>query len=324
MFGYILPEKPELKMKEYELFRAYYCGVCKSIGKRHGQISRVTLNYDSTFLALLLSSLVEERVDVKRERCIVHPLQKRAIVKNNLLIDYAADMNIILAYYKLEDDWKDERSKKSFAVMQVLKPAFRKIRVNHKEKCGIIEARLEELSALEKQKCSSIDEAAEPFAKIMEEIMAYGEVCEEPKIEKILRWMGYNIGRWIYILDAYDDIEKDIREKTYNPFLYQYRYFERAGELEIIASGCDSDDCGSSCKGSGNQQDAKIEGFKSEIVESVDFSLTYTLNQISKGYELLATMGCSSIVENIVYMGMLRKTEQILKKGSCKGNEKSI
>jgi hypothetical protein len=324
MFGYILPEKQELKVKEYELFRAYYCGVCKSIGVRYGQIARLTLNYDSTFLALLLSSLTEDKVDVSKERCIAHHIQKRIVVKNNALIDYASDMNILLAYYNLEDNWKDEKSKLSYGGMIALKPAFRKIKTRHNEKCRLIKFRLEELSVLEKQKCNSIDKAAEPFAKIMEEIMANESVCKDEKVEKILRWIGYNIGKWIYVLDAYDDLEKDIKEKAYNPFIYQYNYYEITESLikglDEQNEGCDSH----SCERSKKKVDPKIENFKNMIEKRIEFSLTYTLSQVAKAYELLDTRGCSSIVENIVYMGMLRKTEQILKKGSCKVHEKSV
>ena len=110
MFGYILPEKPELKIKEYEIFKGYYCGICKSIGDRYGQISRLTLNYDCTFLALLLASINNEDVLLRRERCIAHPLKKRIVARQSEIIDYASDMNLILAYYNLKDDWIDQRS----------------------------------------------------------------------------------------------------------------------------------------------------------------------------------------------------------------------
>ena len=222
MFGYIFPEKPELKIKEYELFRAYYCGICKSIANRYGQIPRLTLNYDSTFLAILLSSISEVENDLKMERCIVHPSRKRGVIKNSDIIDYASDINIILAYYKLKDDWRDEKSIKSGAAALFLESAFKKIKRKYAEKCEIISHRLRELEKLEKECCNSMDRAAEPFARLMEEIMYYPETCKDEKQSDILKWMGYNIGRWIYIIDAYNDLEDDIRKKTYNPFIYQF------------------------------------------------------------------------------------------------------
>lgn len=295
MFGYILPEKPELKIKEYELFKAYYCGVCKSIAKRFGQFQRLTLNYDTTFLALLLSSLSAEKLRIKSERCIAHPINKRNIIKENGIIDYAADMNIILAYYNLLDNWKDERSVLSASGMLLLKSGYNKAKKKYFEKCDIIEKRLGELSLLEKEKCSSMDRAAEPFAKLMEEILAFEPIYKNEKNEEVLRWIGYNIGKWIYTLDAYDDIESDIKKKAYNPLICQFNY--------------------------GNED---IKDFKAKIKEPVEFNLTHSLSQISKGYELLNMKNNSNLIENIIYMGMLRKTEKILGMGSCRKVDESV
>jgi hypothetical protein len=295
MFGYVLPEKPELKIREYELFRAYYCGVCKSIGSRHGNIQRLTLNYDSTFLALLLSSLAGEKTDLSRERCIAHPLSKRIVVRNSSEVEYASDINVILAYYNFKDKWIDDRSAAACAALVVLKHSFNKIRKRYAEKCDIIESKLKKLDKLEKGKCDSMDRAAEPFAKLMEEIVAYKPVCADESTEKILRWFGYNLGKWIYILDAFDDLEENIRNKKYNPLIYQYNY----------AGGC-------------------VNEFKDEIRQRVQFNLTYALSQLTKAYELLRLDINSNLIENIIYMGMLRKTEIILGIGSCRKVEESI
>lgn len=295
MFGYIMPEKPELKIKEYELFRAYYCGVCKSIGRRYGHIPRLTLHYDSAFLALLLSAVSGENYDIRRETCIVHPVNKRLVIKNSDVVDYASDMNIILAYYSLEDNWRDDKSAAAGIGRLFLKHNFKKLREKYKEKCVIIEDRLKELRKLEDERCSSVDRAAEPFAKLMQEVLCYKPYCENEKNKEILRWIGYNIGKWIYILDAYDDIEDDIKKNNYNPLIYQYSY-----------------------NGEG------LEEFKSKVRKNVEFNLIYTLDQIAKSYELLEVKSNSGILENIIYMGMLRKTERILGIGGCKKVEKSI
>ena len=286
MFGYILPEKPELKIREYEMFRAYYCGVCKSIGKRCGQSKRFLLNYDTTFLALFLSSLEGENVHVCPQKCIAHPVKKRHIAKNTKAIDYASDINVLLAYYNLLDNWKDERSVKSGTAALLLNSAKKKLMKEHSEKCVIIEKRLQELSKLEQEKCCSMDRAAEPFAKLMEEIFAYKPLCADEKIEKALRWIGYNVGKWVYIVDAFDDIEKDIKKNSYNPLLLQYGY---------------------------NKETA--EKFRESIKSKVEFNLTYALGEIARTCELLDFKKNKGLVENIIYMGMLRKTEQILKIG---------
>jgi hypothetical protein len=295
MFGYVLPEKPELKVKEYELFRAYYCGICKSIGKRYGQLPRIVLNYDCTFLAVLLSGLSESIPAVRKGQCIAHPVKKRHYVEKDEIIDYASDINILLAYYNLVDNWKDVKSPVSGTGALALKCHFKKIRKKYPEKCDIIENRLEELRKLEKDKCASMDKAAEPFAKLMEEITAYAPMCDSEKTMEILRWIGYNLGKWIYIIDAYDDLEDDIRKKAYNPLVLQFGY--------------DGGD---------------IAEFKEKIRKRVEFNLTFSLSQLSKAYDLLKLKHNSGIVENIIYLGMLRKTENILGTGSCRKVEESI
>jgi hypothetical protein len=295
MFGYILPEKPEMKIREYELFRAYYCGVCKSMGDRYGQISRLTLNYDSAFLAILLGAVAGEKVTTVMERCIAHPGKKKNIIRNSEIIDYASDINIVLAYYNLEDDWEDERSVLSGTAAVLLRSAFKKIKKKNPEICAIIEGRLAELHKLEKEGCKSMDMAAEPFAKLMQSVLLYKPLCGIPGNTDILGWIGYNVGKWIYILDAYDDLGKDIRKKAYNPLVCQYGY--NGDEL---------------C------------GFRNRIREKVEFNLTYSLNQIAKAFELLDIKNNSGILENIIYMGMLRKTESILETGSCKKIEQSV
>lgn len=295
MFGYILPEKPEMKIKEYELFRAYYCGVCKSIGKRYGQLKRLVLNYDSTFLAILLSAAAGESMGIKRERCIVHPIVKRHVIKNSAIIDYASDINILLAYYNFDDNRKDEGSVLSGAGMLVLKSGFKKLKSKYAGKCDIIEKRLEELHSLEKEKCNSMDMAAEPFARLMEEVTAYEPLCSTDNVREILRWIGYNLGKWIYILDAYDDIEDDIKAGNYNPLVCQY-----------------------------NCANETAAEFKDRIREKVEFNLTFSLNRLARAYELLDVKNNNGILENIIYMGMLRKTQNILGTGSCRKVEKSI
>lgn len=295
MFGYILPEKPELKIKEYELFRAYYCGLCKSIGKRHGQMLRLTLNYDLTFLALLMSSLANGKTTVSRERCIVHPLSLRHVIKNSEIIDYLSDMNILLTYYSLEDKWIDERSVAARVALHILRPFLRKIRKRYSEKCDIIESRLKELRRLEKERCPSMDMAAEPFARLMEEVLACEHICPVGEYGEALRWIGYNIGKWVYILDAYNDVGEDIKKSAYNVLLYQFNY---------------------------DGEDVNI--FRNRIRQRVEFNLTYALSQVAKAYELLRIKNNASLIENIIYMGMLRKTENILDMGSCRKIEKSV
>jgi hypothetical protein len=140
-----------------------------------------------------------------------------------------------------------------------------------------------------------MDMAAEPFAKLMEEVTAPGRFLKDEKEEKALRWIGYNLGKWIYLLDAYDDLEKDIEKGSYNPLIYQYQY-DKGSVLE----------------------------FRERIRDRVEFNLTYSLNEIARAFELLDVKANKAILENIIYMGMLRKTEKILGTGSCNNIEQSV
>lgn len=299
MFGYILPEKPEMKIREYELFRAYYCGVCKSIGKRHGHLKRLSITYDSAFLSILLSSLAGEKAEISRERCIIHPLDKRNTVGNSSTIDYISDMNVLMLYYKLADNWKDEASVVSGGAMLLMKKKYAKLRKKYAEKCAIIEKRLGELALLEKEGCRSMDQAAEPFARLMEELIAWQPGKCDGEVLEPLRWLGYNVGKWIYILDAYHDMEEDVKNNSFNVLIRQFGFNSK---------GVNED----------------MDGFKERIKKRIEFNLIHSLSQIDKAYKLLNIGDNSEIIENIIYMGMLRKTEAILGIGRCSVIEKSI
>ena len=288
MFGYIMPDKPELKIREYEIYRAYYCGVCKAIKKNHGNIPRLTLTYDTTFLALFLSSLVEEQPQIKDSRCALHPLKRRKIAVNSEILDYAADMNILLFWLSLKDKWLDERSKTARAGMFALGPAYRRLKEQYPEKSRIIHSRLKELSQLEEDKCDSIDQAGEPFAKLMEEIICYPPLCSDKKSQTLLRWIGYHIGKWLYTIDALDDLEEDIKNKSYNPFIYQYNY--RGGDVGV---------------------------FKDSLLQNAEFLLIHTLSELARSFELMDFQRHKDIAGNIIYLGMQKKTEAILGRGKC-------
>jgi len=171
MFGYVLPDKPELRIKEYETYRAYYCGVCKAIQRAHGNLPRLTLNYDITFLALLLSALVEQDPNFEMKRCMLHPLHKRKMAGESRILEYAGDMNVWLSYLNLKDKWLDDRSIAAVTGLTALRARYRKLKEKYPEKSLSIIERLKELSVLEQSKCNSIDEAAEPFARLMEEVI---------------------------------------------------------------------------------------------------------------------------------------------------------
>ena len=295
MFGYVEPDKPELKMREFDIFRGYYCSLCKTIGRCYGQVPRLSLSYDFTFLYILLNALDTAPVGGRRERCVAHPLKKRLVIYSDIFAEYSADMNVILTYYNLKDKWEDEKNIAGGTGMLALGRAFRRAEKKHPKKSAAIAGSLENLSELEKGGCDSVDEAAEPFAALMRELFECGYIKDENQ-KKILGWMGYHLGRWIYILDAYDDMGKDIRNGSYNPLVRQYGPNEE-----------------------NNRENTKE--FKGKIREQVNFNLSYSMSEIEKAYSLLGIEKNKGILDNILYSGLIVKTDKVLQ-GRDKKNEK--
>lgn len=286
MFGYVKPFKDELRVREYNTFKGYYCGLCKEMGRNFNQLTRLSLNYDLTFLGLLLSSLDDKMDTFKRENCITSPFTKKPIVQSNKHLKYNSEIGVILVYYNLIDDIKDEKSIKSLLALPSFYFPYKKARKLHIQKTDIIKKSLDKLQLLEKEKCDIIDKSADTFANIMKEI-AVPEYITDEKIKRILGWFGYNLGRWIYILDAFDDLEEDVKKNSYNPMLLQYKY----------------------------ENDEDIKDFKKRIVKDIDFTLIYTMDNIVKSFQLLDIKYNKEIIENIIYLGMRKKMESILNKG---------
>ena len=224
MFGYIVVHKPELKVREYETYRASYCGLCHSLKKRYGRIGQLTLSFDMTFLALLLTGLYEPETISGQGRCLAHPMQKHCY-RQNPYFDYAADMNILLTYYKCLDDWNDEKKASARLLSFLLKGKMRKLSVAKQEKSRKIKELLDQLSSCEKENIQDIDKTAGFFGAIMAELFVY---AEDEWTEK-LRRMGFYFGKFIYLMDAYEDIEEDLKHGRYNPFteLYKKETFEQ-------------------------------------------------------------------------------------------------
>ncbi|NLM98229.1 MAG: hypothetical protein GX175_11590 [Halanaerobiaceae bacterium] len=289
MFGYVMPCKEELKVKEYNLFKTVYCGLCKTLGKTTNQLARFGLSYDFTFLALLLTALDEEEPEITRESCIANPFRKKPVLKKNKHLEYAAELSIIFVYLNLLDNWQDEHSLKSLAILPVYFFPFRKNRKKYNDKFQQFKACLERLTLLEKNRNEILDRSADVFAEIMSYIFT-PDYIKGTKEERILAYLGYNLGRWIYILDAYSDIEEDIKNGSYNPLLLQYKY----------------------------QEDEGLADFLERIKEPVEFTLTFTLSSFANSYQLLGIKRFGNILDNIIYKGLYRVMMNKLNNG---GNE---
>ena len=217
MFGYVVMNKPEIKFKDFDMYRSFYCGLCRELKERYGLSGQITLTYYMTFVILLLSGLYEPPTKKGSTRCIVHPVRRQP-VRKNAITEYAADMNIFLTYYKCKDDWNDERSIPGLIFGKLLEGKEKKSEKLWSKKVQTIVSCLDELSALEKENATDIDRVSGCFGRIMAEICAYRDDVWEPT----LRRMGFYFGKFIYLLDAYDDVEEDVKKGNYNPFSKDY------------------------------------------------------------------------------------------------------
>lgn len=263
MFGYININKMELKFKEYYSYKGYYCGLCKSLKTKYGNISRLTLNYDMTFLILLLTSLYEPDNKIYNERCLVHPKEKQLIIQNDIT-DYAASLNVVLSYYNMLDNWKDDRDYKSLAAAKILEKGFKKSSSVLNDLTETVKLCLNNISMLEKQNIDDIDAVSNEFGYMMEEMFLY----KKDHWEQSLRKIGFYIGKYIYFIDAYDDMKKDEEKGSYNPF-----------------------------------NKLNIEN-KEEYARSL---LMLNLSLLSDEIEKLPLVQDKGIIDNIIYSGMLNK-----------------
>lgn len=212
MFGYIAINKAEMKFKDFDVYQSYYCGLCQNLKQHYGRIGQLTLSYDMTFLIVLLSGLYEQQEECSRVSCIAHPLQKHNTIINEYT-SYAADMNLILSYYKSKDDWDDERKKKGLIAYKMLDSKIHSIKKKYPEKTALIASKLKQIRMNEEAGETDIDTMSGLFGEIMAEIFVY----KQDEWEDTLRNFGFFLGKFIYLMDAYDDVEDDIQNNSYNP-----------------------------------------------------------------------------------------------------------
>ena len=231
MFGYVLPNRKRLTEEQLARYQSCYCGLCRSLGRRHGLTARAALTYDMTFLVLLLSSLYEPKEEQGTVRCAVHPT-KPCPYWSNEITDYAADMNLALACYNSLDNWKDDKKLSGLAGYRLLCRRCEGLRSRYPRQLRAIEYSLDHLAKLEESRAGGPDEAAGCFGTLMGELF----VLREDRWSVPLRRMGAALGRFIYLLDALDDFERDRRRGSYNPLLSLDgpHFFERCREILLL------------------------------------------------------------------------------------------
>ena len=277
MFGYIRPYKPELKMKEFEQFKACYCALCHSLTENYGKFSSLFLSYDFVYLAMLLWQ-ENENPEYTSERCLASPLCKKLCCKRNKALDIAAGCSVILTYWKLKDSAEDEKFfKASFSGIcaALFKRVYRKAANRFPEFDRKVRENLSELSDLEKLGSTSIDKTADKFALIL---AAASDFCSDSK-KRILYQLLYHTGRWIYISDAVNDLAEDMDAKRYNPVAARFSLGKPILEPDYT------------------------EWLKTTLIHSV--------NDISAAFALLAPGPWSGILMNIIYLGMPDTTDKV-------------
>jgi len=211
MFGYITINKPELKIKDYEIYHSYYCGLCRKLKSGYGLRGQLALTYDMTFLILLLTGLYEPETVQDVSRCVTHPFEKHP-TRINIFTEYAAAMNLILACYKCEDDWHDEKKAGKAAYARLLHNRLQNMTHDLRKKQEIIKQILQETKRCEDLGITDIDRMSGLTGEMLSEVFAY----RKDEWEDELRRIGFYLGKFIYLCDAYEDVEEDLKNGNYN------------------------------------------------------------------------------------------------------------
>ena len=217
MFGYVRADTPYLYIKDDTLYRAMYCGVCKGIADVCGNAARMALSYDITFLSVILHNIKGEDVKIEKQHCLTHCIRSRQMAEVDELTRKLGALNTLLAYYKYTDDIEDGdggRFKRLF-----FKKGFKRAKRKYPEIEKIVRENLVEQSKIEKAKTESIDRAADATAKILSQ---FSDLVLEDKATAYTRNLFYAVGKWIYLIDALDDYDKDRKKGAYNPFYFAY------------------------------------------------------------------------------------------------------
>ncbi len=279
MFGYIIVNKAEMKFKEYDIYHSYYCGLCRKLKEKYGAAGQLSLSFDMTFLLMLLSSLYEPQTSEGSCKCVAHPFEKHP-TRINLFTEYMADMNVLFTYYKCRDDWEDERKALKLLYGKILAGKTKKAREQYLEKFRKIDLLMHDMIEAERSGKADIDTMAGLFGQIMMQIV----VCREDEWTENLSRFAFYLGKFIYLMDAYEDIETDIKKGTFNPLKKIY-----------------------------NNQDFE---------EECRTILTMMMSECCKEFEKLPILDNVEILRNILYSGVWCRYEAVREKRFGEGGHK--
>lgn len=217
-----MPDKPNMFLKDFVLYKCVYCGLCKSI-KKYGNLPRLATNYDSVFISVLMHNYLNIDYVIKKSNCMLHPLRRKPMAQvDNLNTDIGA-MSVLLMYHKLSDDIIDKGGLKKRIMRLFFRRGYRRAKKTHPVFNEIITKQYNILRKLEQENCDSIDKAADAFANML--LYLSSEILKDMDCKQ-MQSIAYNIGRWIYLADAADDLESDFKKKNYNPYLAAFKDFE--------------------------------------------------------------------------------------------------
>ena len=275
MFGYVRPLTPELRVRELEEYKAVYCGLCRAMGKRYGLFARFALNYDFTFLVMVLAS-GPSPCRILPHRCPVHPFRKRKMCARRPALELAAGESLILSYQKLRDDAHDRgffRGLPARLAALALRRAYKKAAKARPEFDREVTKCLDELHALERERCPSLDRPADACARILR---ATAPVTGDEARDRAVGQLLYHVGRWIYLVDAWDDLDEDKRTGAYNPI------------------------------------DARYEGKGKDHLPQLRTTLLHSRNLAASAYALAQSERWNPILSNILYLGLPAMEELVL------------
>ena len=267
MFGYVRPVLARLSPEQQDAYQGAYCGLCHALGRRHGWLARLTLQYDFTFLAILLTA-GEGGGRCECRRCPVHPLRKPRVCASGARMDAAADQSIILTWHKLSDD-VDDHSFFTGLPYRFVRLLFRRAYGRAAQAQSGFDAQVREglarLRELEEANSPQMDQAADAFANIL---ACAARAASQERTRRVLEQLLYHLGRWVYLMDAWDDLDDDVKQGRYNPL------------------------------------DARFQGQARENRDYLGTTATHSLRLMGSALELLELGEWTPIVENIVYLGL--------------------
>lgn len=283
MFGFIRIFKPYMRFCEYDSYKAVYCGLCKELGKSFGIMSRFTLSYDFTFLAMLDIAVNEKDISITKQRCIAHPVKKTVCASCTSDMSYTACAAVISIYHKLRDDCMDKGLKKKVAshlVLPFIKKHYRKAKSLYPELADVVETQMKRQTEIERNRCTNLDLAGEPTALIMSAIA--GQISDDTEKKENLARLGYLLGRYVYFCDALADLTDDYKKGNYNP---------------LVLSGI---------------TDITDNSQKDKVKEIATDTVNMTLGEIANTFVSLDIQKYRPVFDNIIYLGLKNTFSRIL------------